>query len=266
MPVNTVEKGSGEDATTLRVLDEIGMHADRSQKRQRENADELGLILSEDYRELATLPARSTVQLLDRLIRKHIVPRAARAGIPLTRSSLQFSFYAFHKDRLVVVGSPYSHAGRSIWGFSSDLRTEAGGDFVIYLNTAHAAGAIEATLAHEIGHYLFSAMHLGYCKALNTMTPTFAAHMDAESEMFCDSVVALMAFADFTDAFKVGLNGVIGIDQILPHIADLQNALAPEYRIDLLSTTFSCELRLKYLSSLVHYWKLRFALLEVAGI
>src|SRR5271163_3767078 len=134
MPVNTVEKGSGEDATTLRVLDEIGMHADRSQKRQRENADELGLILSEDYRELATLPARSTVQLLDRLIRKHIVPRAARAGIPLTRSSLQFSFYAFHKDRLVVVGSPYSHAGRSIWGFSSDLRTEAGGDFVIYLN------------------------------------------------------------------------------------------------------------------------------------
>ena len=56
--------------------------------------------------------------------------------------------------------------------------------------------------------------------------------------MFCDSVVALMAFADFTDACEIGLNGVIGIDQILPHIADLQKALAPEYRIDLLSTTF----------------------------
>jgi hypothetical protein len=265
--MHTVEKGAGEQGIALRLIDEIGIHADRSQKRHRENADELGMILFEDYRELSTLPTKSTLQLLDKLVRKHIVPRAARSGVALTHSSLQFSFYAMRNDRLVVVGSPYTlHAGRSIWGFSSDLRTEAGGDFVIYLNTAHAAGAIEATLAHEMGHYLFSAMHLGYCKTMHTLRPTFVSHMNTESELFCDSVVALLAFADFTDACKEGLNGATGIDQIVPHIDELQRAIAPEYRIDLLSTAVSCEWRLKYLASLVHFWKLRFALFEVTGI
>ncbi|MGA6969989.1 MAG: hypothetical protein WBY93_00045 [Candidatus Binatus sp.] len=261
----TVERGTGR--LTTRLLDEVGIHADWGLKRHRENADELSMILFKDYRNLPTLPTRASLQLLDGLVRKHVVPRVARAGVPLTGSRLQFSFQASEKDRLVVVGSPYTiNAGRSIWGFSSDLRTESGGDFVIYLNTAHAAGAIEATLAHEMGHYIFSAMHLGPCRSLHTMMPTFAAHMSAESEMFCDSVVALIGFEDVTDACKIGLNGALGMDQIVPDIVDLQRDITPEYRIDLTNAGLSSEWRLKYLSSLIHFWKLRFALLEVTGV
>src|SRR5271163_2981520 len=115
--MTTVERGTEQQTT--RLLDEIGIHEDSGKKRYRDNADELSMILSKDYRELATLPTKANLQMLDGLVRKHVVPRVARSGVPLTGSRLQFSFQASKKDRLVVVGSPYTmNAGRSIWGFS----------------------------------------------------------------------------------------------------------------------------------------------------
>ncbi len=247
-------------------LNEFGMGPIQTWEHRREDLDALRQIVSQDYRDLPALPSRLTVRSAQQLIQNQVIPHPDLFGPRLCGSSFRCSSDDFCNDRLVVVGNPYRlGAGRSMWGFSADLRETSRREFMIYLNTAHAPGAIEATLVHEVGHYLFRLMDGGLSKQHNPMLPTFVSHMNEQSELFCDSLVSLTAFLDCRRQSYAGLD-CLQVDQLFRRIPELHQTIGPNYFIDFSDAAISHKWRLKYLLSLVHFSKLRSALLEVTGL
>jgi hypothetical protein len=245
--------------------EEFGIRPSQGSELRREHLAGLIQIAAQDYRNLPSLPSRSTIRSAQRLIGKQTIPHPGLFGPLLYRSTFQCSSDDFCNDRLVVVGYPYdSGAGRRMWGFSADLRDTSRGEFIIYLNTAHVPGAIEATLIHEVGHYLFRLMDGSSSKQHNPMLSTFASHMNEPSELFCDSLVSLLAFSECRKERYAGLNGA-PINLVFQRIRELHQTIAPKCFIDLSDTAISSSWRLIYLSSLIHLCKLRSALLDVAG-
>jgi hypothetical protein len=258
--------GDPETESVLSIWsEEFGIRRSRASETWRELLDGLIQLAAQDYRNLPSLPSRLTIRSAQRLIRKQTIPHPGLFGPQLYRSTFQCSSDHFCNDRLVVVGYPYvSGAGRRMWGFSADLRDTSRGEFVIYLNTAHVPGAIETTLIHEVGHYLFRLMNGSSSKQHNPMLSTFAAHMNQPSELFCDSLVSLLAFSQCRKERYAGLNGA-PINLVFRRVRELHRTIAPKCFIDLSDSAIFSSWRLIYLSSLVHLCKLRSALLDVAG-
>jgi len=141
---------------------------------------------------------------------------------------------------------------------------------VIYLNTAHDPGAVAATIGHELGHYVYNAIGGGTCAEQAAMGNIFAAHLAQEEELFSDAVVALSAYsypkvkqilgpgssrrggpadAGFADQMRAALS-----------------AIDPQYRIDLDSDSLTASWRIRYLTLMIHFFKLRCALADAGGI
>lgn len=254
-----------EDTVSL-WLDEFGIRSTRTREHLYEPLQAIRQIVSQDYRDLPALPAGPTLRLAQRLVGAQTLPHPDLFGPRLSGSSFSCSSDDFCNDRLAVTGAPYtSGAGRLMWGFSADLRDTSRQEFMIYLNTAHSSGAIETTLIHEVGHYLFRLMNGDRSKQHNPLFSTFVSHMNDESELFCDSLAAVLAYGDCGRRWYAGLNGV-GADQLFRRVRELYRTIGPNYFIDLSDTKVSSEWRLIYLSALIHFCKLRSALLEVAGV
>ena len=234
-----------------------------------ERIGELRTVVSEDYREASGLPSDMFARELAGIVEKEIKPRS-QAWRSLT-SSKRFSrvLEFFGAELINVQGAPYTRgAGLEMWGFSFSLGRGKAAKSGIFLNTAHVAGAIATTLAHEIGHLV-----RGYI--LNQKEPgiafldgTFAHHLDHESELFADCLVSLMAY-DRSVVRNIGVRYEACL--LKPNsVADAARygyaEICPEFRIDIFSPGLSAEWRLRYLTSLVHYLKLRCALFHTAGI
>jgi len=82
--------------------------------------------------------------------------------------------------------------------------------------------------------------------------------------MFCDSLVSLFAFRDCRKSWYAGLNG-IPTDQVFRRVREFYRTISPNYFIDFSDTAISNKWRLAYLLWIVHWCKLRSAVLEVTG-
>jgi hypothetical protein len=97
---------------------------------------------------------------------------------------------------------------------------------------------------------------------------TFAQHLHHESELFADCLVSLMAY-DRSVVRNIGVR----YEACLMKPNSVSDAarygyaeICPEFRIDIFDCGLNVEWRLRYLTSLVHYLKLRCALFHMAGI
>jgi hypothetical protein len=228
---------------------------------------ELTEVLTADYRRAPGLPTPEMARQLAGIAKSCIDPRH-RAWKKWRTSEDYRVRLEFGSRDIAVHAEPYTRgAGLLLWGFSCDARIGESGAFVIFLNTAHQPGAVAATVAHELGHFIHRSIAPESCAAMAPLAANFATHLEDGTELFSDSLAALSAYS--TDAVREGLRlrkpsrvAAGKIDEVIHALT----VIDPEYRIDFAHKSVSPAWRVRYLAATIHFYKLRKALLETAGI
>jgi hypothetical protein len=233
---------------------------------------DLKKILSTDYMEVPAMPPKPLLKELARIVETDIHQHTSSygglsdLGSPQMMSHLE---HLFGPRELELRAEPYrTGAGLSLRGFYCRADVGPKSKFVIFVNTAHHPGAVAATLGHELGHYIYGSL-VGE-KAAHTafMEGAFANHLIEEDELFADSLVALSAYG--TDSF----DRIAGIGQLKPGSSDdlfkqIKSAyklIGPRYNLDLAKGKMAAAWRVRYLTSMAHFLKLRYALHKTAGV
>src|SRR5579862_959297 len=233
---------------------------------------DLKRILTADYLEVPALPSRPLLrklaQVVENDIKQHIPSygRLADLGSPQLLGHLG---KLFGPRELELRAEPYrTGAGLSLRGFYCRADLGKKSKFVIFVNTAHHPGAVGATLGHELGHYIYGSL-VGE-KAAHTafMEGAFANHLAEEDELFADSLVALAAYSP--DSMKM-IGGVTHLkpgssDDLFNRIKLAYDLIGPRLNLDLTKSKFAAAWRVRYLTSMAHFFKLRCAVYESAGV
>jgi len=176
----------------------------------------------------------------------------------------------FGPRELEVKSEPYRRgAGLSLRGFFCRANLETKPKFVIFLNTAHHPAAVAATFGHELGHYFYGSLVGENGPMTAFMEGTFGAHLVEEHELFADALVTLAAYsADQIKQITAISKGSPGSrDNILQRVHKAhESILRPSYKIDLTQKRISSSWRVSYLTGIIHFFKLRCAILDNAGV
>jgi hypothetical protein len=225
---------------------------------------ELSEVIGADYRTAPGLPSPELARELIRVAKNGADPRRKVWRQWRTVADYRVRMRGFDANEIAVHASPYTRgAGLQLWGFSCDARGGDDGAFVIFLNTAHQPGAVAATVAHELGHYIHRAILGAECVSMAApLAANFASHLDDDVELFSDSLAALSAFGIEAPGFLCRRSAESSMDEI----TDALDAIDPGYRIDFAHPAVSTTWRIRYLAANLHFYKLRKALMETAGI
>ncbi|HEV2171098.1 MAG TPA: hypothetical protein VGR40_09135, partial [Candidatus Binatus sp.] len=233
---------------------------------------DLKKILSTDYMEVPALPSKPLLKELARIvetdIKQHIPSYASLADL----ENLQLIGHLerlFGPRQLELRHEPYrTGAGLSLRGFYCRADVGEKQKFVIFVNTAHHPGAVGATLGHELGHFIYGSL-VGE-KAAHTafMEGAFGKHLVEEDELFADSLVALAAYSPelIKKIGGVTRSDRASSDDLLHRIKSAYELIAKNYDLDLSKGKMAAAWRVRYLTSMAHFFKLRGALYRHAGV
>ena len=236
---------------------------------------DLKRILSTDYLEVPALPQKPLLKELAEVVANDIKQHIPSYGSLSDLGSPQLLGHLgklFGPRQLELRAEPYrTGAGLSLRGFYCRADVGDKSKFVIFVNTAHHPGAVGATLGHELGHFIYGSL-VGE-KAAHTafMEGAFANHLAEEDELFADSLVALAAYSPELIK-KIG--GGTGLTQMKPGSSDdlfhrikgAYDMIGSEYNLDLAKGKMAAAWRVRYLTSMAHFFKLRCALYKSAGV
>jgi len=156
--------------------------------------------------------------------------------------------------------------GLALRGFYADKDSRTLRRPLIFVNTSHVPIAVSATFCHEFAHYLTAELLESQPESLHFFyDAAYASHLDDPVELVADAIVALRAYSRglarqiFKTPWSWGLVGRIG---------SLPGGAFEQVRMHLKRNTgfdFSPDLpalqNIHYLSGMIHYAKLRWALL-----
>jgi hypothetical protein len=233
---------------------------------------DLKKILSADYMDVPALPSKPLLKELAEVVEKDIKKHIPTYGSLADLGSPQLLGHLgklFGPRELELRAEPYrTGAGLSLRGFYCRADVGEKSKFVIFVNTAHHPGAVGATLGHELGHFIYGSL-VGE-KAAHTafMEGAFANHLAEEDELFADSLVALAAYSPEL-LKKIG--GVTRLkrgssDDLFNSIKYAYDTIGRSYDLDLSKGKMAAAWRVRYLTSMAHFFKLRGALYKSAGI
>lgn len=233
---------------------------------------DLKKVLSADYMEVSALPskplAKELSKIVDTDIKRHL-PEFSKLEDFANPQWLEHLNKLFGPRELELRAESYlKGAGLSLRGFFCRADLGERSKFVIFVNTAHHPGAVAATLGHELGHYIYGSMVGEKGEMTAFMEGAFATHLAEEDELFADSLVALAAYPQEVIK-KVGAitNVKLGSsDDLLNRIKFAYEMIGPRYNLDLSKGSLKPALRVRYLTSMAHFFKLRCALYKSAGI
>ena len=233
---------------------------------------DLKRILSTDYMEVPALPEKRLVKELSRVVENDIKQHTPTYEGLADLASPQLMAHLenlFGPRQLELRAEPYrTGAGLSLRGFYCRADVGDKSKFVIFVNTAHHPGAVAATLGHELGHYIYGSLVGEKAQHTAFMEGAFANHLNEEDELFADSLVALSAYG--TDSLD-RLDGIAQLrlgssDDLFNRIKSAYKMLGPRFNLDLAKGKMAAALRVRYLTSMAHFLKLRCALYKSAGI
>jgi len=127
---------------------------------------------------------------------------------------------------------------------------------------------VAATFGHELGHYFYGSIVGENGPMTAFMEGTFGAHLNEEHELFADALVTLAAYS--ADQIKqisaIGKHKPGNSDNILQRVHKAYESIGPRLKIDLAQERISTSWRVSYLTSMIHFYKLRCAILDHAGV
>jgi hypothetical protein len=261
------------DDLVSRLLGEIKVPFGSLGTRVLHQLSDLKKILSADYMDVPALPSKPLLKELAEVVEKDIKQHIPSYGSLSDLGSPQLLGHLgklFGPRQLELRAEPYrTGAGLSLRGFYCRADLGEKSKFVIFVNTAHHPGAVGATLGHELGHYIYGSL-VGE-KAAHTafMEGAFANHLAEEDELFADSLVALAAYSPELIQ-KIG-GGMAQLkpgssDDLFKRIKFAYDLIAPRYDLDLSKGKMAAAWRVRYLTSMAHFFKLRCALYKSAGV
>ena len=260
------------DNLVSRLLGEIKVPFNSLSTRVLNQLSDLKRILSTDYNDVPALPDKPLLKELAQVVEKDIKQHIPTYGSLRDLGSPQLLAHLdnlFGPRKLELRAERYvTGAGLSLRGFYCRADLGEKSKFVIFVNTAHHPGAVGATLGHELGHFIYGSL-VGE-KAAHTafMEGAFANHLVEQDELFADSLVALAAYSPELIK-KIG-----GVTQLKPGSSDdlfnrikrAYDMIGPRYALDLRKSKMEAPLRVRYLTSMAHFFKLRCALYKSAGV
>jgi hypothetical protein len=262
------------DGLVSKLLTEVKIPFTSLGKRVLGHLADLKKVLSTDYAETADLPDKSLLKELSQVVESDIkLPLSnwqKSAAKPWEDPELLPHLTKLFGGReLELRAEPYLEgAGLALRGFFCRANVGSKSKFVIFLNTAHHPGAVIATFGHEIGHYIYGSLVGERAKMAAFLEGTFANHIHEEDELFADSLVAFSAYS--RDLIKeIGpLKSVAPgkSDELFGRIRRAYGLVGTRYELDLTERKMGNVWRVRYLTSMVHFFKLRCALLEKTGL
>ncbi len=260
------------DELISKLLGEIKVPFNSLGSRVLNQLADLKKILATDYADVPALPSKPLLKKLAKIVERDIKQHIPLYGGLASLGSPQLLGHLgklFGPRELELRAEPYrTGAGLSLRGFNCRAEVGDKSKFVIFVNTAHHPGAVAATLGHELGHFIYGSL-VGE-KAAHTafMVGAFANHLLAEDRLFADSLVALAAYSPELIK-KIG--GVTHLkpgssDVLFNSIKDAYGMISKTYDLDLSKGKMAAAWRVRYLTSMVHFFKLRCALYKSAGV
>lgn len=264
------------DNLVSKLLSEIKVPYASLGKRVLNQLSDLKRILSTNYLDDIALPPKPLLQKLLSVVETDIKQLIEREIKTITSGdSLADPHMLIHLTRIFgpreieLRAEPYREgAGLSLRGFFCRANMGQKAKFVIFLNTAHHPGAVAATLGHELGHYIYGSM-VGEKRPMTYfMEGDFANHLGEEDELFADSLVAFGAYTrDFVK--KIGAFSEIvpgSSEEAFSRIKVVYDLIGPRWNLDLKKGKMAAAWRVRYLTSMTHFFKLRCAIYQSAGL
>jgi hypothetical protein len=280
----------GPDALTAREVDglvskllcEIKIPFSSLGKRVLNHLADLKKILSTDYLEEASLPSKHLLKELARIVETEIKSRASRwlpqgemrSSAPIWRQWEDTGLLSdlkslFGGRQIEVKAEPYLEgAGLALRGFFCRANVGDLNKFVIFLNTAHHPGAVVATFGHELGHYIYGSLVGEKAPMAAFLEGTFSNHLGEEDELFADSLVAYSAYDRALISEMGTLTRVLPgkSEELFARIRKAYKLIGPRFDLDLSHRKMGNVWRVRYLTSMTHFFKLRCALLQATGL
>jgi len=260
------------DYLVSRLLGEIKVPIESIGTRVLNQLSDLKKILSTDYAEAPALPSKPLLKELARIIETDIKQHIPSYGTLADLENQQLRDHLaklFGPRQLELRAEPYrTGAGLSLRGFYARADVGEKHKFVIFVNTAHHPGAVATTLGHELGHYIYGSL-VGE-KAAHTafMEGAFGKHLLEEDELFADSLVALAAYSPELikriGGVKQSERG--SSEDLFRRLKSAYDLIAENYDLDLSKGKMGASWRVRYLTSMAHFFKLRGALYRTAGV
>lgn len=261
------ERDKDIDRLVELILASLGLDGRGPAGRWRARLKDLRRILAADYcgtvdslRRSGALPVRSLVRA------------AKRDFADLNERPLRFDDIV--RQRIAALGialrlnaQPHRLALRAFY------HRAGGTGALIWLNAAHPAPAVAASLGHELGHW-YREQLLGAARETSTLAffnSDFAEHLSRADELFADlfPVIAAYPHALARRIFPRGgwqqvLSGILRpdgvIDAVRAHLRSSYDYDLGEHR------KFGPPRRLSYVTSMLHFARLRWAILDVCDV
>jgi hypothetical protein len=262
------------DGLVSKLLTEVKIPFPSLGKRVLGHLADLKKVLSTNYTEQADLPEKPLLKELARVVESDIMhPMSTwhQSGTkPWEAPELMPHITKLFGGReLELRAEPYLEgAGLALRGFFCRANVGAKSKFVIFLNTAHHPGAVVATWGHEIGHYIYGSLVGERAPMAAFLEGTFSNHIHEEDELFADSLVAFSCYNRSVLNEIGSMKKVISAkpDELFGLIRRAYGLVGSRYELDLTDRKMGNVWRVRYLTSMVHFFKLRCALLEKTGL
>lgn len=258
------------DGLVSQLLEEIEVPFTSLSRKVIGQLSDLKQVLAADYREVPGMPPLPLVKELARIVETELKGKFDFQKHWEDTSCFEPLVRTFGPREVTVKAEPYRKgAGLSLRGFFCRANLSNRPKFVIFLNTAHHPAAVAATLGHELGHYLYGSLVGEDGPMTAFMEGTFGAHLNEEHELFADALVALAAYS--SDQIKqitsIGKIDAGNPENILKRVHKVSEMIGPLWKVEfkqdrISSTTW----RVGYLTSMIHFFKLRCAILDKAAV
>jgi hypothetical protein len=166
--------------------------------------------------------------------------------------------------------SGYGKMGHPLRGF---YHQQADQRPLIWVNVRHLPAAVAATLAHELGHYFWNEIHSDWGSSTRPFyNAGFGSHLKDPRELFADAFATLAAYPRPVARQLFSPRGWprnLKAARILEHsaVTQVHEHLRRHYDLDLRpSGGLPVARRFYYLTSMIHFSKLRAAILNTVGI
>jgi hypothetical protein len=256
------------DGLVSQLLQEIEIPYTSLSKKVTLQLADMKQVLAADYREVPGLPEPSLLRELSLIVDTEIKKNPERWKDWDQPKNFSDLTRLFGPRQIEVRAEPYRKgAGLALRGFFCRANVGDKPKFVIFLNTAHHPGAVAATFGHEIGHYVYGSLVGENDEPMTAfMEGTFGAHLHEPHELFADALVALGAYAPEQIKLILGGDRLESSESILKRVNKLYQSLGPRIKLDLKKQRISTSWRVSYMTSMIHFFKLRCALLDTAQV